>query len=164
MRKILPLLFTVVLIASCARKTVPNTSTNSTVNTPPSTPPNSPITTNIDSANAAPLPLLPVTTTRVASVNAMIVIDGNGRIITPKDKLPVEENLHPDYSTIARAFTPAQKANLTLRYKTIPPKIIYAPEVFTSKSLKGTYIIYKKKFWYWKKADGLFYLDETYYK
>ncbi len=108
---------------------------------------------------------LPATTTsRVSSVNAMIIIDGKGRILTPIDKLPKAENLQPDYNTIARAFTPAQQANLNLRYKTLPPKIIFVPDVYTLKSQKGTYVIYKKKFWYWKKADGLFYLDETYYK
>lgn len=161
MKKILPILLALALVASCAKKAVPTTTTNA-----PSTTNNSTITDNttITSNDGTTTTLPPTATTRVANVNAMIVIDGNGRILTPKEKLPVEDNLNPDYTKIARAFTPAQKANLTLRYKTIPPKIIYAPEVFTSKSLKGTYIIYKKKFWYWKKEDGLFYIDETYYK
>jgi hypothetical protein len=154
MKMILPTLLVVALVVSCAKKAVPNT----TINTPSTT--NTTIINNDGTATTIP----PTAIKRMANLNAMVVIDGNGRIVTPKDKLPVEDNIHPDYSTIARAFTPAQKANLTLRYKTIPPKIIYVPEVFTSKSLKGTYIIYKKKFWYWKKEDGLFYLDETYYK
>ncbi len=154
MKKILPTLFAAILVVSCAKKTVPTTSNNTTPN----------ITVSSDNSTATPVTMPPTATTRVATVNAMIVIDGNGRILTPKDKLPIEDNLNPDYGKIARAFTPSQRANLTLRYKTVPPKVIYAPEVFTSKSLKGTYIIYKKKFWYWKKEDGLFYLDETYYK
>lgn len=155
MKKILPTLLVVAFAISCAKKAIPTTTANAS-----STTNNSTISSNDGTATTIP----PTATTRVANVNAMIVIDGNGRILTPKDKLPIEDNLNPDYTKIARAFTPAQKANLTLRYKTIPPKIIYVPDVFTSKSLKGTYIIYKKKFWYWKKEDGLFYLDEAYYK
>lgn len=157
MKKIVSILLVIGFATACTRKTMP-TATGTKE-------PSAPASPRVTTGSNTPTDMLPPTaTTRVANVNAMIVIDGNGRILTPKEKLPVEDNLNPDYTKIARAFTPAQKANLTLRYKTIPPKIIYVPEVFTSKSLKGTYIIYKKKFWYWKKEDGLFYLDETYYK
>ena len=157
MKKIFPILFIMLAVVACSKKSVPTKATTNSSSSPtnnPSNPTNSTVSTDIP----------PTATTRVANVNAMVVIDGNGRILTPLEKLPIEENLKPDYSKIARAFTPAQKANLNLRYKMIPPKIIYVPEVFAQKSLKGTYSIYKKKFWYWKKEDGLFYLDETYYK
>ncbi|MBC7722276.1 MAG: hypothetical protein H7068_09650 [Pedobacter sp.] len=156
MKKLISFAFAFVLVIGCSKKTVP---TKTTVQ--------SPSTNNkIDNSSTTtpPTEIPPTATTRVANVNAMIVIDGNGRILTPLEKLPPEENLKPDYSKIARAFTPAQKANLTLRYKMVPPKVIYVPDIFAQKSLKGTYSIYKKKFWYWKKEDGLFYLDETYYK
>lgn len=146
MKKAISVIIVFVLIVSCSKKSVPNKSTNA----------------NPDKTAATEIP--PTATTRVASVNAMVVIDANGRIITPLAKLPVEENLKPDYTKIARAFTPAQKANLNLRYKTLLPKVIYVPDIYAMKSLKGTYSIYKKKYWYWKQADGLFYLDETYYK
>lgn len=146
MKKIAPIAFIIVLILGCSKKSVPSKST----------------TTDDDKIAAAEMP--PTATTRVANVNAMVVIDANGSIITPLTKLPVEENLKPDYTKIARAFTPAQKANLNLRYKTLLPKVIYVPDIYAMKSLKGTYSIYKKKFWYWKQPDGLFYLDETYYK
>ncbi len=102
--------------------------------------------------------------TTAAFAKAMVVIDGDGSIKTPANLLPVEANIKADFSKIARAFTPAQKANLNYRYKTIPPKVIYVSDVYTQKSAKGIYCIYKKKFWYWKKADGLFYLDESFYK
>ncbi len=157
MKKIFPVVFIMVAIVACSKKSVPTKGTTNSSSSPtnnPGNPTNSTASTDLPST----------ATTRVANVNAMIVIDGNGRILTPLEKLPVEENLKPDYTKIARAFTPAQKANLNLRYKMIPPKVIYVPEVFAQKSLKGTYSIYKKKFWYWKKEDGLFYLDETYYK
>ena len=94
----------------------------------------------------------------------MIVVDGNGRIITTKSKLPDSIGRKVDYSKIERAFTPNQKTNLIYRYKIVPPKVLYVPDVYVQKSLKGDYCVYKQKFWYWKKADGLFYLDETYYK
>ena len=158
MKRIILLAFTIILVVGCSKKSVP---TKTTAQLPASN-------KNIDNSSTTittPATEIPSTaTTRVASVNAMVVIDGNGRILTPLEKLPAEENLKPDYSKIARAFTPAQKANLTLRYKMVPPKVIYVPTIFAQTSLKGTYSIYKKKFWYWKKEDGLFYLDETYYK
>ena len=94
---------------------------------------------------------------------AMIVIDGYGRILTPQQKLPKDAGIKPDYSKMARAFTPQQMANLKARFKTIPPKVLYVPEQYAIKSYKGTYCIYKKTFWYWKKEDGLFYLDENDY-
>ena len=146
MKKIGLIAIVSLLVIGCSKKTVPNKTTS----------------TNADKEAATEMP--PTATTRIANVNAMIVIDANGRIITPLAKLPIDENLKPDYTKIARAFTPAQKANLNLRYKMLLPKIIYVPDIYAMKSLKGTYSIYKKKFWYWKQADGLFYLDETYYK
>lgn len=158
MKKLILIAFAIVSVAGCSRKSIPTKTTVQSPNT----------NNNIDNSGttittpATEIP--PTAATRVATVNAMIVIDGNGRILTPLEKLPPEENLNPDYSTIARAFTPSQKANLNLRYKMMPPKVIYVPIIFAQKSLKGTYSIYKKKFWYWKKEDGLFYLDETYYK
>ena len=95
---------------------------------------------------------------------AMIIIDGYGKILTPQDQLPAEANIKSDYSKMARAFTPNQIANLKYRYQTVPPRVLYVPDMYTLKSLRGVYCVYKKKFWYWKNEDGLFYLDETYYK
>jgi hypothetical protein len=102
-----------------------------------------------------PAPLAPM---------ALIVIDGYGKILTPQGRLPAEANIKANYPKMARSFTPNQITNLKYRYQTVPPKVLYVPEVYAIKSLRGTYCIYKKKFWYWKKEDGLFYLDETYYK
>lgn len=94
---------------------------------------------------------------------AMIVIDGYGKILTPQSKLP-DQNIKPNYSQIARAFTPQEIANLKARHNMVPPKILYVPDQYALKTPRGTYAVYKKKFWYWKKEDGLFYLDEIYYK
>jgi predicted metal-dependent phosphoesterase TrpH len=94
----------------------------------------------------------------------MIVINESGKVITSRDKLPAEIATKVDYSKISRSFTPAQRQNLIYRFKMVPPRVLYVPEQLTSKTARGTYVVYKKKFWYWKKEDGLFHLDETYYQ
>lgn len=100
----------------------------------------------------------------VILTSPMIVIDGTGQIISSRDKLPAEIASKVDYNAIARSFTPAQKQNLIFRFKMLPPRVLLIPERFVSKSARGYYCVYKKKFWYWKKEDGLFHLDETYYQ
>ena len=94
----------------------------------------------------------------------LIVIDGTGQVINSRDKLPSEIASKVDYNAIARSFTPAQKQNLIFRFKMLPPRVLFVPERLVSKSARGYYCVYKKKFWYWKKEDGLFHLDETYYQ
>ncbi len=94
----------------------------------------------------------------------LVVIDGLGRVITPKSQLPTDEGIKADYGQLERSFTPEQKANLMARHKMIPPRVLYVPKEYSKTSLKGDYCVYKKQFWYWKKSDGLFYLDEVYYK
>jgi hypothetical protein len=156
MKKFVLILFLGIVIIACNKKTVPSKTVadSGTVN-------NSATTTN-----SIEKPYTVDTTAKATIVTgkALVVINGDGQILTPLEKLPAYEHLTPNYSQIARAFTPAQKANLNLRFKTIPPKVLYVPNIYTQHSLKGVYSIYKKKFWYWKKADGLFYLDEAYYK
>lgn len=94
----------------------------------------------------------------------MIVIDGMGNVITPKEKLPEDIAVKADYRALSRAFTPNQRTNLIYRYKIVPPRILFVPESYIKTSARGKYVVYRKKFWYWQKEDGLFYLDETYYK
>lgn len=94
----------------------------------------------------------------------MIVADGNGKIYTSASQLPQDENLKPDYLQISKGFTPQQQANLKARHQTLPPRVLYVNPDYQLKSQKGTYYIYKNKFWYWKKKDGLFYLDDVYYQ
>jgi len=94
---------------------------------------------------------------------AKVVIDGHGRVLTPFDQLPKNEGINANYASLARSFTPDQLKNLQYRYKTIPPKVLYVPKEYVHSSAKGEYCIYKNKFWYWKKPDGLFHLDATYY-
>jgi hypothetical protein len=152
-----------IIITACHRKAVPSKTTNATIvtNTAPTKKVNPPPNTSIsepkpDSAiSAAPVAPAP---------SAMIVVDGYGRILTPETKLPADTSVKADYTKISKGFTPQELANLKARYKTVPPRVLYVPEQYTLKTLRGTYCIYKKKFWYWKQEDGLFYLDEMYYK
>ncbi len=137
-RFLLFLALTTAIVTGCHRKTIPEKTEPEVQEAPAPAP--------------APLPA------------AMIVVDGYGNVLTPKSKLPVSAGLNPDYSSIARSFTPKEIANLKARYKTVPPKIIYVPDLYSKKTSRGTYAVYKKKFWYWKKEDGLFYLDKTYYE
>ncbi len=161
MRSLVLLLAVLVTMAACNKKSVPSKTSNVTLNAPNSkegeaAENSADINSNKDSGNLAPVaPPIP---------SAMIVIDGYGKVLTPKAKLPPGSHISADYSQIARAFTPQQLANLKARYKTVPPKVLYVPQQYALKSLKGTYCIYKKKFWYWKKDDGLFYIDQMYYQ
>jgi hypothetical protein len=158
MKNITVVVICLLAFAACHRKAVPTKTKNVTiVNTnkkttplpPPKTTPEE--TDTVSSVPATPIP------------SAMIVIDGYGKVLTPADKLP-DPNIKPDYSKIARAFTPQEIANLKARYHFVPPKVLYVPDAYARQTLRGTYAVYKKKFWYWKKEDGLFYLDEIYYK
>ena len=126
------------VLASCSKKTHPANSNSSKTPLPP------PV------AIITPAP--------------MIVIDEKGEIITSRDKLPAEIASKVDYKKITRSFTPAQRQNLIYRFKMVPPRVLFVPENLASKSARGTYVVYKKKFWYWRKDDGLFHLDETYYQ
>lgn len=159
MKNITVVVICLLAFAACHRKAVPSKTENVTIVnankkvaiTPP---PKTIYETKPDSAGSVPSTAVP---------SAMIVVDGYGKVLTPEDKIP-DPNIKPDYSKIARAFTPQQIANLKARYHFIPPKVLYVPDAYARKTLRGTYAVYKKKFWYWKKEDGLFYLDEIYYK
>jgi len=124
-----------------------------------------PVHNKVNSGNPVAIP--PATSVPpviVAFTNPMIVIDEKGNVITSRDKLPYEIASKVDYPKISRAYTPAQRQNLIYRFKIIPPRVIFVPAHLVSKTARGSYCIYRKKFWYWQKDDGLFYLDETYYQ
>lgn len=159
MKSWLLFLMTILVFTACSKKSVPSKAINGTIVIPGSKNSSEANNTNpVSSDTASAVSVAP------AAPSAMIVIDGYGKILTPKAKLPPGSNVKADYSQIARSFTPQQIANLKARYKIVPPKILYVPDQYTLKSLKGTYCIYKKKFWYWKKEDGLFYIDQMYYQ
>ena len=148
------------LLASCSKKTRPTQSeppprstTNSTITTEPVT------TTPVTETPPSEAP--PAAT---AAMAPMIVIDEKGGVVTPREKLPENIGVKVNYAKISRGYTPAQRQNLITRFKIVPPRVLYVPDQLASKSAKGSYVVYRKKFWYWKKEDGLFHIDETYYQ
>lgn len=155
MKNVLCLLLILIAAASCHRKTVASRSTASTatiVNVPTET--NTPGNVFTTTPGTSP--------TAIIYTKPIIVVDGKGNVIA-------EKNLPPDASKeilniqSARAFTPAQTKNLAYRFKYIPPRILYVPANLAKTTSRGSYYIYNKKFYYWKKTDGYFYLDENYY-
>lgn len=155
------LLGTAMLLASCSRKTQPAVSTpvkkadKPVVTTLPPPVTETPPVIVADSTEEAPA--------ATAALAPMIVIDEKGKVITSKDKLPVEVASKVNYPKISRGYTPAQRQNLIFRFKMVPPRVLFVPDNLATKNAKGTYVIYRKKFWYWKKEDGLFHIDDTYY-
>ncbi len=117
-------------------------------------------TTESPTVSVAP----PAATAASAFSKPMIVIDETGKIITERNQLPDEIASKVDYKKISRSFTPTQRQNLIYRFKMVPPRVLFIPDIMSKKSAKGFYAVYKTKFWYWKKEDGLYYLDETYYQ
>ncbi|MBV9988228.1 MAG: hypothetical protein JO301_11135 [Chitinophagaceae bacterium] len=107
---------------------------------------------------------IPPAPARNMAMAPMIVIDEQGQVITSREKLPADIASKVDYGKISRGYTPAQRQNLVYRFKLVPPRVLYVPEQFATKNAKGTYVVYRKKFFYWKKADGLFHIDQTYYE
>ncbi len=157
----------IILLFSCSKKTVPAATTatkapernNTTITR--SEPPAS-ITTPVKPPTVEPTAVAP--TTAPAFSSPMIVIDEAGKVITSREQLPDDIAEKVDYKKIAHGFTPVQRQNLIGRFKMVPPKVLFVPAQLASKSAKGYYCVFKKKFWYWQKEDGLFYLDETYYQ
>lgn len=99
--------------------------------------------------------------TKPAEETATVMVSGEGKVVNSSVKTKTGTKAYP--VTSARSFTPAQKQNLMYRYKTVPPRVLNVPEKLSKKNARGTYYVYKNKFWYWKQADGFFYLDENYY-
>ena len=163
MKKFLIIACCVSIFLSCSRKTVPPkpnyrlengtaNSNNSTVtgNTAVIT---DSATTNVTTADSI----------SVAANTVMVIADGFGRLLTPQQNLPQDAGIHYNSLQLSKGFTTQQRANLQARYHTIPPRVLYVPQQLSSNSLKGNYYILKNKFWYWKKSDGLYYLDQKYY-
>ena len=154
------------LVISCGRKTVPaKTTTAATKVNPTVKAPESNHSTVVpDLIKKEEKEKTEAKVEKKEKLVPLVVIDGMGNIITPKEKLPEEIAAKADYRILSRAFTPNQRTNLIYRYKIVPPRILFVPENYILTTARGKYVVYRKKFWYWQKEDGLFYLDETYYK
>ncbi len=140
------LLLLLLVATSCHRKTVASRSSNGELK---------PL---LSENEAAGVPAAPVATKPV------IIVDPRGNFAVTEKTLPADapkEILNP---ANARAYTPAQTNALALRFGKVPPRILYVPAALAKKSAKGTYYVFDKKFWYWKKSNGYFYIDENYFK
>jgi hypothetical protein len=152
-------------LASCSKKTHPSVSktTKQPETVTQVTPKNK--DSEVITAETPPVTAMPEPAPAAAMFTSpMIVIDEGGKVVTPADKLPEDIALKVDYKKIAKGFSLEQRKNLIYRFKMVPPKVLFVPADMSSKSARGTYVIYKKKFYYWRKDDGLFYLDDTYYQ
>ena len=157
MKKILFATCCVCFFISCSKKSVPSKTTIETKKDTVS------VMTKNDSGNVFADSATVDSTAVLSSVRVMVVADGYGKLITPQQNLPQDAGIRYNNLQLSKGFTTQQRANLQARYKTVPPRVLYVPQQYSLSSLKGSYYILKKKFWYWKKSDGLFYLDEKYY-
>ena len=149
------------ILFACSRKTVPAKTNNVTVVTENSPSETSNLPLNNDSATTD---LADSAVTVNNSALAFIVVtDAYGKIINGQNSLPADANVEFNTFQLSKGFSAQQLSNLKARYKTIPPRVLYVSPQNEQKSARGTFYVLGKKFWYWKKKDGLFYLDEKYY-
>ena len=155
MKKLITAFYFVAALISCSKKSVPSKTITNPIDT----------STTKKGGNIYSDSILAKTDSPsvASSTSVMIIADGYGRLITPQQNLPANAAVSYNSLELSKGFTTQQRANLQARYNTIPPRVLYVPQQYILTSLKGSYYIYKKKFWYWKKADGLFYLDQKYY-
>lgn len=156
------LLLLALLLGSCSRKLHTAVSQKPVIQQPKDSKTDKPVAVIPPPEEVKPAVPPPIETPAFAE--PLTVIDARGNIITPRSKLPPEMGAKIDYRLIARSFTPGQQKNLIYRFQLLPPRVLYVPDHLASNSARGTYVIFKKKFWYWKQADGLFHLDKTYYQ
>lgn len=147
--------------SACSRKTTPSASTgggnvNAQVvyadNNKNNSNPVNPLITD----PSAPVP--------PGNEKVLIILDKGGRLTYTNKNVP-------SYVLAANKSLPANqpvsathRSNMLARHKTLPPQALYVPDAIASKSSKGQYYKYQSKFWYWKKGNGFYYLDETYYQ
>jgi len=158
------LLLFILINIGCHRKTIPSPTTTTTTptTTPPktTTTPSEPVKPLLDSTEASTV--MPTVPTVVAK--PIIVVDAHGNFAVKEEDLPPDASKSIMSNSNARAYTPAELKTLSYRYKQIPPRIMYVPAELQKKNSRGTYYVFAKKYWYWKKPNGYFYLDENYYK
>ncbi len=156
MKKCVCLLLSLSIFAACHRKNIPSKTNNATI-----------INGNNDNGNVFASDSSLTKKDSVVIANSarafMIVSNGYGKIITPQQLLPVNSNVQYNEFQLSKGFSAQQLSNLKTRYKIIPPRVLYVNPTNELSSARGSYFILLKKFWYWKKSDGLFYLDEKYY-
>src|SRR4051812_35629685 len=155
------LLLFVLINVGCHRKLNPATSTT-TITPPKTTTPSEPVKPLLDSTEAAEGMVTPSAPTVAAK--PIIIVDAHGNFAVTENDLPPDASKSIMSNSNARAYTPAELKTLSVRYKQIPPRILYVPTALQKTNSRGTYYVFAKKYWYWQKTNGYFYLDENYYK
>ena len=144
-------LFIFFIASACHRKTVASGSSNENTEVKP-------LLSESEAAGEAAKPEAPV------YVRPLIIVDARGNFAVTDSTLPAGASKDILNPANARAYTPAQTKTLAYRFGKVPPRILYVPSSLAKKSAKGTYYVLDKKFWYWKKSNGYFYIDDNYFK
>lgn len=152
------LLLLVVIHVGCSRKTTAATKTTTTTTTTASEPVK-PLLDSAEATGGTPEPAAPA-----AIAKPMIIVDARGNFAVTEKDLPEDASKSILNNANARAYTPSELKTLSYRFGQIPPRILYVPTSLQKKNSRGTYYVFMKKYWYWKKSNGYFYLDEHYYK
>ncbi|RXK83193.1 hypothetical protein [Filimonas effusa] len=147
-----------IIFSACSRKTTPPASgnTNAQIVYPNKTKPGTtPVT-----------PAIPDTTTVPITTNEkiLVILDKGGRLAVSSKSVPPYVLANNKVLPANAPITATQRSNMLARHHVLLPLALYVPDAKASKSAKGDYYRYQNKFWYWKKADGFFYLDDIYYK
>lgn len=121
---------------------------------------------NKPSAETEPVKPAPADSITPISTNqkVLVILDKGGRLAVNSKSVPPYVLAANKVLPASQPLTATQRSNLLARHKTLVPLALYVPDALASKSGKGDYYRYQNKFWYWKKADGYFHLDEIYYK
>lgn len=145
---------------SCSRKTTPTTSNGSrNVNAQM-------VYGNDKNAGNPVTPLITDSagTVPVSNERILVILDKGGRLNYSNKNVP-------QYVLAANKALPAnqpisavQRSNLLSRQKTLLPLALYVPEAKAARTSKGQYYKLQNKYWYWKKSNGFYYLDEMYYQ
>ncbi len=159
MKKCIYLLLSLSFFIGCHRKNIPAKTNNASVIYGNDSNINKEITTS-DSTTLTKKDSVVIAN---SAASFLIVSNGYGKIITPQQLLPANSNIQYNAFQLSKGFSAQQLNNLKTRYSIIPPRVLYVNPANQLSSARGSYFILAKKFWYWKKADGLFYLDEKYY-
>ena len=143
------LLILLFVATSCHRRTVVSRSNNGEVK---------PLLSESEAnGGAASVPSAPV------AAKPVIIVDARGNFSVTENTLPPDASKNILDPANAKAYTPAQTKTLAYRFGKVPPRILYVPSSLAKKSAKGTYYVLDKKFWYWKRSNGYFYIDENYF-
>lgn len=121
---------------------------------------------NSNYSNGTIIPGVPdsLSTAPSAGERVLIILDKGGRLTVNQKTVPAYVIASNKTLPLNQPLTATERNNLLARQKTLLPIALYVPQGMHSVSGKGEYYKLKGKYWYWKKKDGFYYLDEVYYK